>query len=329
MMTQKEYVMSIKDKWLERKQKRLIEKREEAETNKLNRIKRGTNILFNVVFILASLACILPVIFVFMISISSEKSLSLYGYRFIPEIFSVSAYQFLWNEKIEISRALWVSVLVTGVGTVIGVLLTTTMGYVLSRPLFKLKGFYTWVVFIPMIFNGGMVSQYVVNVNILHMKDSLWALVLPLAVSSFNIMISKTFFRTTIPDSIIESAKIDGASQLHIFTRIVIPISKPVFATIGLFLTFTYWNDWFQSSLYIGKKDLVSLQALLNNMLKNIQYIANNPAAGLSLQQYRNAMPTESVRMAIAILIVVPIACAYPFFQKYFISGLTVGAIKG
>ena len=126
-----------------------------------------------------------------------------------------------------------------------------------------------------------------------------------------------------------ESAKIDGASEFTIFTRIITPISKPVFATIGLFLSFGYWNDWFQSSLYINEKKLTSLQALLNNMIKNIQYIANNPSAGLSMQQYKNSMPTESIRMAIAVLVVIPIACVYPFFQRYFISGLTVGAVKG
>ena len=154
-------------------------------------------------------------------------------------------------------------------------------------------------------------------------------MILPLAVSSFNIIVCKTFFRSTIPDSIIESAKIDGASQLRIFTMIVLPISTPVLATIALFLTFGYWNDWFQSSLYITNSKLVSLQALLNNIMRSLDYIANNPSAGLSLQQYRNQMPSESVRMAIAVIIVMPIACAYPFFQKYFISGLTIGAVKG
>ena len=219
--------------------------------------------------------------------------------------------------------------IVTVVGTVLGVALTTMIGYGLSRPGYKLKGFFTWMVFIPMIFNGGMVANYVVVANILHMNNTIWCLILPLAMSSFNVIICKTFFRTTVPDSIIESAKIDGATQLTIFSRIVVPISKPVFATIALFLTFGYWNDWFQSALYISNSNLVSLQALLNNMMQNLAYIANNPSAGLSLQQYINSMPSESVRMAIAIVIVIPIACAYPFFQKYFISGLTVGAVKG
>ena len=301
----------------------------QVESMKMNRVRPGTNAGFNLLFTLLAAMAIIPVLFVFMISISSEESIRVSGYSFVPQSFSNSAYMFLWNERATILSALWISVLVTVSGTVLGLALTTTMGNVLSRPGFKLKGFYTWVVFIPMIFNGGMVASYVVNANILNMKNTIWALILPLAVSSFNIIVCKTFFRSTIPDSIIESAKIDGASQLRIFGTIVLPISKPVLATIGLFLTFGYWNDWFQSSLYISRAELVSLQALLNNMMKSLDYIANNPSAGLSLQQYRNSMPSESVRMAIAIVIVIPIACAYPFFQKYFISGLTIGAVKG
>ena len=235
----------------------------------------------------------------------------------------------MWNERASIGNALLISVLVTVLGTLIGLALTTMMGYVLSRNEYKLKGFFTWVVFIPMIFNGGMVANYVVVANILNLRNTVWCLILPLAVSSFNIIIAKTFFKSTIPDSIVESAKIDGASEFTIFLKIIVPISKPVFATIGLFLSFGYWNDWFQSSLYVSEKKLTSLQALLNNMIQNIQYIANNPSAGLSLQQYKNSMPTESIRMAIAVLVVIPIACVYPFFQRYFISGLTVGAVKG
>lgn len=300
-----------------------------ADSMKINRVKSGTNAAFSVLFALLAAMAILPVIFVFIISISSEESIRLVGYSFAPRGFSASAYAFLWNERATILQALFISVSVTCLGTLLGLALTTTMGYVLSRPVFKMKSFYTWVVFIPMIFNGGMVASYVVNANVLGLKNTIWALILPLAVSSFNIIICKTFFRSTIPDSIIESAKMDGASQLRIFGQIVLPISKPVLATIGLFLVFGYWNDWFQSSLYISDSKLVSLQALLNNMMKSLDYIANNPTAGVSLQQYRNQMPSESVRMAIAIVIVVPIACAYPFFQKYFISGLTIGAVKG
>ena len=306
-----------------------MKKIKEVDSNKLNRISKTTNFTFNIIFIILALACILPVVFVFMISITSEASLTKYGYQMIPREFSLESYLFLWRERIKIFKALGISLLVTGVGTLLGVILTTTMGYVLSRPGYKLNGFLTWIVFIPMIFNGGMISTYVVNTNLLGLKDSVWSLILPLAVSSFHVIICKTFFRTTIPDSVIESAKIDGAAQLNIFARIVIPISKPVIATIALFLCFGYWNDWFQSSLYISNTNLLSLQALLNNIQKNIQYLASNPTAGLSLQQYKNLMPQEGARMAIAIVIILPIACAYPFFQKYFISGLTIGAIKG
>lgn len=300
-----------------------------SDEMRLNRIHQGTNILFNIIFLILALACIIPVVFVFMISITSEASLAKYGYQLIPKEFSLKSYEFLWGEKATILKALAISVLVTVGGTAIGVALTTSMGYVLSRPGYKLKGFLTWVVFIPMIFNGGMIASYVVNTNLLNLKNSVWSLILPLAVSSFNVIVCKTFFRTTIPDSIVESAKIDGATQLSIFTRIVLPISKPVIATISLFLTFSYWNDWFQSSLYITDTKLLSLQALLNSIQRNIQFLASNPSAGVSLQQYKNMMPQEGARMAIAILIVIPIACAYPFFQKYFISGLTIGAVKG
>jgi putative aldouronate transport system permease protein len=304
-------------------------KKEKENSSKLNRITKPTDIIFNIIFIIAALVCILPVVFVFMISISSEASLAKYGYQLIPKEFSMESYLFLWREHTTILRALGMSILVTVSGTVLGIALTTTMGYVLSRTSYKLNNFLTWLVFIPMIFNGGMISSYVVNTNLLGLKDNVWALILPLAVSSFNVIICKTFFRTTIPDSLIESAKIDGAAQLNIFARIVLPISKPVIATIGLFLCFGYWNDWFQSSLYITDTHLYSLQALLNSIQKNIQYLASNPAAGLTLQQYKNLMPQEGARMAIAIVIILPIACAYPFFQKYFITGLTVGAIKG
>lgn len=321
--------MTISEKRASRKAEKALEKEEAKAAFRLNQIKPATNGLFNALFVLLSFICLFPVFYVVIISVSSEESIRLNGYALIPENFSASAYTFLWNERGTIAHALFISVLVTVIGTVLGVLLTTTMGYVLSRRNYRLRNFYNWVVFIPMIFNGGMIANYVVVANLLHLNDTIWCLVLPLAVSSFNVIISKTFFRTTIPDSIIESAKIDGASQLTIFSRIVVPISKPVFATIGLFLTFGYWNDWFQSSLYISKNNLYSLQALLNNMMKNLDYIANNPSAGLSLQQYRNSMPSESVRMAIAVVIVIPIACAYPFFQKYFISGLTIGAVKG
>lgn len=303
--------------------------KKKASSLQINRVKPWTNAAFNLLFILLAAMAILPVIFVFMISISSEESIRQVGYSFFPVELSNKAYAFLWNERSTILNALLVSVGVTCIGTALGLALTTSMGYSLSRSEFMLKKFYTWVIFIPMLFGGGLVACYVVNVNILGLRNTIWVLILPLAVSSYNIVICKTFFKSTIPDGIIESAMIDGATQLRTFVSIVIPISKPLFATIALFLCFGYWNDWFMSSLYISNSKLISLQALLNNIMRSLEYMANNPAAGVSLQQYKAQMPSESVRMAIAIVIVIPIACAYPFFQKYFISGLTIGAVKG
>lgn len=303
---------------------------EAAESaSRLNRIKPQTNLLFNLLFMFCAMVCIIPVIFVFIISISSEQSIKMNGYWFWPEGFALDAYEFIFKEGRMILQALGVSVTVAVVGTLIGLALTSTMGYVLSRNSYKLNGFLSMVVFIPMIFNGGMISSYVVNTQFLHLKDSIWALILPLCVSSFNVVICRTFFKTNIPDSVIESAQIDGASQLRIFTQIALPLSKPMLATIALFLTFGYWNDWFQSSLYITNTKLFSLQALLDHVQRNIEMMAKNPAMGLTMQQYINNMPKEGARMAMAIIIIVPIACTYPFFQRYFISGLTVGAVKG
>lgn len=302
--------------------------KEEESVSKINQIKPSTNVLFNVIFLLLGLMCIFPLLFVFSISITSEEALRMNGYQIIPPELSAAAYQFLWNERGMILHAALMSIFVTVLGTVITIALTTSMGYVVSRNGFKLKKLYTWIIFVPMVFNGGMLSSYVVISNILGLRNTIWALILPLACSSFSVTICRTFFRTTVPDSIVESAKIDGAGQFRIWSQIVLPISKPVMATIGMFAAFGYWNDWFQASLYIDNKNLQTLQSMLNNIRESIEYLANNPYGDLSMQQYKLSMPTESVRMAIALIIIVPIACSYPFFQKYFISGLTIGSVK-
>lgn len=296
--------------------------------SKINQIKPATNVVFNIVFLVLGLMCIFPLLFVFSISITSEASLRTNGYQIIPQELSAAAYEFLWNEREMILRAAFMSVFVTVLGTIITVALVTTMGYVVSRNSFKLKKIYTWIIFVPMVFNGGMLSSYVVVNNILGLRNTIWALILPLACSSFSVTICRTFFRTTVPDSIVESAKIDGAGQFRIWSQIVLPISKPVMATIGMFAAFGYWNDWFQASLYIDDKNMQTLQSMLNQIRESIEYLANNPYGDLSMQQYKLSMPTESVRMAIALIIIVPIACSYPFFQKYFISGLTIGSVK-
>lgn len=299
--------------------------------NRLNRISPASNFLFNLMFLIVALACFLPIIFIFMISITDNNIIRTEGYQIFvtARTFSGEAYKYLWSQRQTILHSLWVSIYVTVLGTVLGVMLTALMGYVLSRTEHRLNNFLSILVFIPMVFGGGMAATYVVNSQMLHLSDTMWVLILPLAVSSFNVTIARTFFRTTIPDGIIESAKIDGASQWTVFARIILPISKPVLATIGLFLAFGYWNDWFQAKLYISNDSLYSLQAMLDQMQNNLNYLTKNPSAGLSVSDLQKSMPQESVRMAIAFVIAVPIACVYPFFQKYFISGLTVGAVKG
>lgn len=302
----------------------------ESGLDRFNRPSKVVNLLFNLIFIILALICVVPLLVVLSISLSSEESIRQTGYHIFPSAFSGEAYSYIANQGTMIARALGVSVFVTVVGTVLGVLLTTSMGYAISRPNFKLKGLLTWIVFIPMVFNGGLVSSYYINSNMLGLKDTVWALILPLAVSSFNVIICKTFFKSTIPDGLIESAEMDGASQMRIFFTIVLPISLPVIATIGLFLCFGYWNDWFQSMLYINNQDLYSLQALLNNLMSNVDALAKNASSmGVSYALLAATMPKESARMAVAIVIVLPVAFAYPFFQRYFISGLTVGAVKG
>lgn len=296
---------------------------------KFNCVPPYANNIIAIIFIILAIVCVMPVILVFMVSISSEQSIQDFGYSFWPNEFSSQAYSYLYNSKDSILSAFGVSIIVTVLGTIIGLILNTTIAYALSRKNFKFKSFFTWVIFIPMLFNGGMIPSYIVVSNMLNLKDTIWALILPMAVSSFNIIILRTFFQTTIPDSLIESAKLDGANQLRIFTTIVLPISLPAIATIGLFLTFAYWNDWYNALLYIDNNTLVPIQALLNRIQEDIAFMNQNVSLlGASAAEILAKLPSESVRMAIVVLVVFPIACSYPFFQKYFISGLTIGAVK-
>lgn len=298
---------------------------------KYNRVSKGSNALFVTVFTIAALCCVIPLIFVIIISFSAQSSIYLKGYSFFPNEWSLKAYTALFSNSKAVFMAYGVSILITIVGTVLGLALNATMGYVLSRQGFKLRKLYTYIVFIPMVFNGGMVANYIVVTRILNMKDNIWALILPLAVTSFYVIILRTFFTQTVPDSLIESGKIDGASQLRIFIQIVLPISLPALATIGLFLTFAYWNDWFLAMMYVqSAPKLWPMQYTLIAIEQNLNFLANNPLMGsMAADEVLKNLPPDGVRMSMVVLAVIPIACAYPFFQKYFISGLTVGAVKG
>lgn len=295
---------------------------------RFNRVSPGTNVLYSLLFILLALVCVLPVIFVIIISFTSENSIGQYGYSFFPRELSMSAYRYVWNMRSLVGRAFVNSIGITLVGTSLGVILTSTMGYALSRKTYKLRGFFTYFIFIPMLFHGGVLSSYVVNTQVLGLKDTYWILILPMACSSFYIIIMRTFFTSTVPDEMIESGKIDGASQLRIFVQLVLPICLPAIATIALFLTFAYWNEWYLASIYISsnRSDLFPLQFVLVSIEQKISFLINNASnIGADAQD----VPSETMRMAIVVIAVVPIMFSYPFFQKYYISGLTVGAVKG
>lgn len=294
-----------------------------------NKVSKSANIIFNCIFLVLALACVVPLIFIFIISISTNESIAQLGYSFFPNELSKSAYEYLWDIKDTMGRAFIVSVFLTIGGTGLGLLLNASMGYVLSRRNYRLKKFFTYLIFIPMVFNGGMVSSYMINTQLLMLKNSIWALLLPIAVSSFYIIILRTFFQTTIPDSIIESAKMDGANQLVIFFKLVLPISLPALAAIGLFLAFGYWNDWFLAMLYMDDQGFFPLQYVLMRIERNVEFLATNGALMGNASDIANRLPRETIRMAIVMVVVVPIAVTYPFFQKYFISGLTIGAVKG
>ena len=282
------------------------------------RVKPVTNVLFSLVFILLALVCFMPALLVLTVSFSAESSVVSKGYSYWPNA---------WSEYI--GRAFLNSIGVTIVGTAIGLVLCSTMGYALSRPNYRLRKFFTWYIFIPMLFSGGLVASYMINAQILGLKNTYWALILPICCSSFYIIIMRTFFQTSVPDAIIESAKIDGARQIRIFVQIVLPISLPAVATIGLFYTFAYWNDWLMAKYYLNSnmQDLFPLQYVLISLESSIEFLSRN--SQFMAPGEASKVPAETVRMAMVMIAVVPIACSYPFFQKYFISGLTIGAVKG
>lgn len=294
-----------------------------------NRIRPLTNVLYSALFILLALLCVLPVVFVFIISISSEASIAAKGYSFFPKELSLASYQYLWTSRDYIGRAFLNSIGITLVGTVIGLILTSTLGYCLSRPKYRLRGVYTMMLLIPMLFSGGLVATYMINTQVYHLKNTYWSMILPGACSTFYVIVMRTFFQTTVPESIIESGRIDGASQLRILVQLVLPVSLPVLATVGLFLTFNYWNAWYSAMLYLDSnhRNLYPVQYVLISIEKNISFMAQNEDF-FREESLRN-VPSETMRMAIVMVVVIPIACSYPFFQRYFVGGLTIGAVKG
>ncbi|GGD00239.1 carbohydrate ABC transporter permease [Enterococcus sp. DIV0242_7C1] len=290
---------------------------------------KPVNLFFNLLIAVFALSCILPFLFVVAISFSSETALAANGYSFWPQDFSVFGYTYLFGQMNDkIIQALMVTLLVTVLGTLINSTATSLYAYVISRSNFPFRRFFTVFCLITMLFSPGMVANYLVMTNLLQLKDTIWALILPMAVSPFNIIVMRTFFKRSVSDSIIESARIDGASELRIFVQIVLPLAVPGIATISLFAALGYWNDWFNALLYIQKDSLVPLQYLLMKIQNNIQYLTQNAGASSQLSGGMAAIPGESARMAIVVISTLPIAISYPFFQKYFVKGLTIGGVK-
>ncbi|EHB67054.1 carbohydrate ABC transporter permease [Paenibacillus lactis] len=287
-----------------------------------------SKMIIHLLFALLSLAVVLPFLLVIAVSFTDEASLTENGYQFLPESFSLEAYRYLLDAPDILLRSYGVTVTVTVIGALAGLLLTAMTAYVISRPDYRYNRATTFYVFFTMLFSGGLVPSYILITQYLHLKDSLLALILPVLLSPFNIMVMKGFM-SKIPLEIVESAKIDGARELRIFFGIILPLSTPALATLGLLISFTYWNEWFNAMLYIDDPNKVPLQLLLVRTLSSIEFITSNSEFTQQLGIDLSSFPNNSARMAIAVLAGGPMLVIFPFFQRFFVKGLTVGSLKG
>lgn len=277
-----------------------------------------------------ALLCIIPFIFVGIISFSSDESIRAIGYSFLPVEWSLAAYNYVFAIGDMLWRAYFNSFYTTILGTAISVLICIMYSYALFRVDFKFRTFFTFFSFFTMMFGGGLVPTYMVCKNMLGLTDNYAALIVPLLVSPFNFIIMRTFFKSSVPDALIESASIDGSGEYRTLFQIIVPISAPGIATVALLNVLAYWNEWFIALLYIQKSQYYPLQFLLQQMQRQIEFLAQNSSAmGADIAAMSANLPRDTLRMALVVFIVLPVACAYPFFQRYIISGLTIGAVKG
>ena len=288
-------------------------------------------IIAHAVMILLSVFAILPMILMVVSSFTDNDVLIAEGYKFWPSKWSVYAYEYIFSTGNSVIRAYGVSIVLTLVGTILSLTITTMLAYTISKADLPGRGLITFVIVFSMLFNGGLVPTYIIYTNVFNIKNTFAALLIPgLLMNGFNIMLMKSYFVSSIPGEILDAAFIDGAGETMTFWKIVIPLSKPIMATIALFAGIAYWNDWMNGYIYITKRtDLYSVQNLLNRMMQNIQFLSQsssnvqNATAGLS------AIPLASVRMAMAAVGILPIMVMYPFVQKYFVKGITLGGVKG
>ena len=286
----------------------------------------------NVILILITLSIVLPFVLVFISSITDEGELIRSGYSFFPKKFSMYAYQYIIRQGEKILRAYGVTIVVTATGTILNLALSSLLAYPLSVKTLPYRRAITFFVFFTMLFNGGLVPTYLMYVNYFHIKNTLWALLIPnFLLSANNVLMIRSYFMTSIPDALYEAAKIDGAGHGKIFTQITLPLGKPILVTMGLFSALAYWNDWTNGLYYVSGNDgqkLYSIQNLLNQMITDIQYLASGKVTG-NIGAEIAKMPTTSIRMAIAFIAMLPLFIIYPFLQKYFAEGITLGAVKG
>lgn len=291
-----------------------------------NRIEQ---IILNSVMILLSIVVIGPFLLLLSSSLTKESTLVQEGYRFIPKDFSLYSYQYLFQSGNKILRGYGITILVTVVGTTAGVLMTTLFAYPLSRKELPHRKFFSFFVFFTMLFSGGLVPTYMMWTQTFHIRNTIWALIVPgLLTNGFYIIMMRSFFKANIPDELVEAARIDGCGEYGILFRIVIPLSLPMMVTLVMMIGLGYWNDWTNSLYYVTDENLYSIQAILNTINSNIQFLTSGQGA-LSSNVDMSKLPSVGVRMAIAIVGIIPVLCAYPFFQKYFIRGIVVGGVKG
>ena len=272
-----------------------------------------------------ALFCLLPFLLILTASFTPEALIVKNGYSLLPKNFSLEAYKMLFRYPDDTVRAYGVSIIITAFGAAIGLLITAMAAYAINRKDFKYRNAFSFYFFFITLFNGGLVSTYIMMVRYYHLKNSLLALILPNLVNVFYVIVMRTFMNS-LPDSLSESAKIDGAGDFTIFVRVILPLTTPAFATIGLFLALDYWNDWYNAMLYITNYKLYPLQYLLYNMLSQVDAMTRLSAqANISKQ----SVPTESLRMAMTIIAIGPTIVLYPFVQKYFVKGITLGSVKG
>lgn len=297
---------------------------------KVNQLSVGWNLFFSLIVLFVAFCAFMPVVLVISISFSSAKSIALGGYSFIPKEWSWDAYKAIADMAGSFGRSYMMTIFYTGTNVVLGLFLMSMFAYVLARKDFVYRRQLAFFIFASTLFSGGLVANYILRTKILNIDDTIWVFIIPGAIQVFDIIILRSFAQTTIPDALYDSAKIDGAGDLQIYFKIVLPLFKAGLATIGLFNVVEKWNDWNTAVLYTQNAKLAPVMTVLHRIQENLSFLTSSEFAGSqeALDQLAN-LPTESTRMAITIISVLPLMVMYPFFQKYFVRGMTVGSVKG